>query len=191
MQAPALAVSAAASLAYAPMTAFPPLNEQMDAIRRGAAEIIPEEALARKIERAIRTGEPLIVKQGFDPTRPDLHVGHMVSIRKLRRSGLGHRVVFLIGDARWSGTSGQTEPPTAPKEVRRHRIYRRVFRYWIGTPSSTEQPLARRAALWTARTAPRSDVSLASHAVARLLERDGFINPDRTPSHLSSPRCQG
>ena len=81
------------------MPAFPPLNEQMDAIRRGAVEIVPEDALVKKVERAIRTGVPLIVKQGFDPTRPHLHLGYVVSLRKLRTfQDLGHTVVFLLGD---------------------------------------------------------------------------------------------
>ena len=72
----------------------PTLNEQMDAIRRGAVEILPEADLAKKLARSIETGQPLIIKQGFDPTRPDLHLGHMVSVRKLRTfQELGHRVV--------------------------------------------------------------------------------------------------
>ena len=81
------------------MSAFPPLNEQMDAIRRGTVEITPEDALVKKLERAIRTGVPLVVKQGFDPTRPHLHLGYLVSLRKLRTfQDLGHTVVFLLGD---------------------------------------------------------------------------------------------
>ncbi|HEX8360178.1 MAG TPA: hypothetical protein VF613_08725, partial [Longimicrobium sp.] len=63
---------------------FAPVNEQMDEIRRDALEIVPEGELARKVERSLREGRPLVVKQGFDPTRPDLHVGHAVSLRKLR-----------------------------------------------------------------------------------------------------------
>src|SRR4030042_524096 len=81
------------------MAAFPPLHEEMGAIRQGTVDIIPEEDLARKLERSIRTRTPLIVKQGFDPTRPHLHLGYVVSLRKLRTfQDLGHRVVFLIGD---------------------------------------------------------------------------------------------
>ena len=73
--------------------------EQMEAIARGAVEIIPEELLKEKLERAVKTGTPLIVKQGFDPTAPDIHLGHAVGLRKLRHfQDLGHTVVFLIGD---------------------------------------------------------------------------------------------
>jgi len=99
------------------MPAFPPLNEQMDEIRRGTVEIIPEDHLAKKVERAIATGKPLIVKQGFDPSRPDLHVGHFVSIRKLRTfQELGHTVVFLIGDF-----TGMVGDPSGMSETRPRR----------------------------------------------------------------------
>src|SRR5690606_33570043 len=63
------------------MPKLPPVREQLDEIRRGTVEIIPEEELERKLEESRRTGRPLRVKQGFDPTRPDLHIGHAVSIR--------------------------------------------------------------------------------------------------------------
>ena len=76
------------------MTRFAPVNEQMDEIRRDAVEVIPEDELARKLERSARDGRPLRVKQGFDPTRPDLHIGHAVSLRKLRTfQELGHEVI--------------------------------------------------------------------------------------------------
>src|SRR3954463_2084274 len=80
-------------------SAFPPVKEQMDEIRRETLEIVPEDELARKLERSLKSGEPLVVKQGFDPTRPDLHIGHAVSLRKLRTfQQLGHDVVFVVGD---------------------------------------------------------------------------------------------
>ena len=78
---------------------FPPVAEQLDVIRRNAVEVVPEEELVRKLERSARTGEPLRVKQGFDPTRPDLHIGHAVSLRKLREiQELGHEIIFVVGD---------------------------------------------------------------------------------------------
>ncbi|MCL7981990.1 MAG: tyrosine--tRNA ligase, partial [marine benthic group bacterium] len=78
---------------------FPTADEQLERIRDGVSEIIPESELLDKLERSIASGEPLIVKQGFDPTRPDLHIGHAISIHKLRTfQELGHRVVFVIGD---------------------------------------------------------------------------------------------
>ena len=75
------------------------VDEQMAVILRGAVEVIPEEDLRRKLERSLATGEPLVVKQGFDPTAPDIHLGHTVGLRKLRQfQDLGHTVIFLIGD---------------------------------------------------------------------------------------------
>ncbi|HEY5113199.1 MAG TPA: tyrosine--tRNA ligase, partial [Coriobacteriia bacterium] len=104
------------------MGSFPPVKEQMDEIRRDAAEIVPEEELERKLERSRRTGTPLIVKQGFDPTRPDLHLGHAVSLRKLHTfQELGHDVVFVLGDytARVGDPSGRSEtrPRLTPEEI--------------------------------------------------------------------------
>jgi tyrosyl-tRNA synthetase len=78
---------------------FPPLNEQMDAIRRGAVDLISEEELAKKIERARAQSKPLIVKLGADPSTPDLHIGHGVVLRKLRTfQELGHQATLIIGD---------------------------------------------------------------------------------------------
>lgn len=78
---------------------FPPLNEQMDAIRRGTVDLISEEELAKKIERARRENKPLIVKLGADPSTPDLHIGHGVVLRKLRAfQDLGHQASLIIGD---------------------------------------------------------------------------------------------
>ena len=75
------------------------INDQMDIIRRGAEEIIPGEDLIKKLERSISTGNPLIVKLGCDPSRPDLHIGHGVVLRKLRHfQDLGHTAVLVIGD---------------------------------------------------------------------------------------------
>jgi tyrosyl-tRNA synthetase len=79
---------------------FASLEEQLDLITKGAAEIIPLEALKERIAKSITTGVPMRIKAGFDPTAPDLHLGHTVLIRKLRHfQQLGHTVIFLIGDA--------------------------------------------------------------------------------------------
>jgi tyrosyl-tRNA synthetase len=81
------------------MSKFPSLNEQMDVIRRGVEEIIPETELAKKIEKSIANNEPLIIKCGCDPSRPDLHIGHAVLLRKMRQfQNLGHQAILLIGD---------------------------------------------------------------------------------------------
>ena len=106
-------------------TSTPPLNEQLDIIKRGVAEIIPEEDLARKIERSIATTTPLIVKLGCDPSRPDLHLGHSVVLRKLRQfQDLGHQAVLIVGD--FTGMIGdpsgrsKTRPPLTLDETRRN-----------------------------------------------------------------------
>src|SRR6266576_6074270 len=76
-----------------------PVEEQLAHIRRGTVEIIREEELIEKLKRAQKTGKPLRVKAGFDPTAPDIHIGHTVLIRKMRHfQQLGHTVIFLIGD---------------------------------------------------------------------------------------------
>src|SRR5438132_11989723 len=76
-----------------------PIEEQLNLIRRGAVEIVGEEELIEKLKRAQETGKPLRVKAGFDPTAPDIHVGHTVLIRKMKHfQELGHNVIFLIGD---------------------------------------------------------------------------------------------
>ena len=81
------------------MKNFPNLNEQMDLIRTGTEEIIPEEELVKKIEKSLKEKKPLKVKCGCDPSRPDLHIGHSVVLRKLRDfQDLGHSVILLIGD---------------------------------------------------------------------------------------------
>lgn len=78
---------------------FPSLNEQMDLIRRGAVEIIPEDELARKLERSIKEGKSLNIKLGCDPSRPDLHIGHSVVLRKLAQfQSLGHQAILIVGD---------------------------------------------------------------------------------------------
>ncbi|KAB2925467.1 MAG: tyrosine--tRNA ligase [Bacteroidetes bacterium] len=108
----------------APVT-FPPLNEQMDLVRRGVSEIIPEEDLARKIERSITAKKPLIVKLGCDPSRPDLHLGHSVVLRKLRQfQDLGHTAVLIVGD--FTGMIGdpsgksKTRPSLSLEETRKN-----------------------------------------------------------------------
>ena len=81
------------------MSNFPSLNEQMDIIRSGVEEIIPEAELVKKIEKSIANKEPLKIKCGCDPSRPDLHIGHAVLLRKMRQfQDMGHQAILLIGD---------------------------------------------------------------------------------------------
>jgi len=78
---------------------FPTLNEQMDIIKRGAVEIIPEEELVKKIERSLKENKPLNIKLGCDPSRPDLHIGHAVVLKKLAQfQKLGHQAILIVGD---------------------------------------------------------------------------------------------
>ena len=81
------------------MQEFPPVDEQLDLLQKGAAEIIRVSDLRERLEDSLKTGRPLRVKAGFDPTAPDLHLGHTVLLRKLRHfQQLGHTVIFLVGD---------------------------------------------------------------------------------------------
>src|ERR1041385_972558 len=104
------------------MPNFPPVDEQLAYIKKGAAEIIHEGELRQRLENALKTGKPLKVKAGFDPTAPDLHVGHTVLMRKLKHfQDLGHTVIFLIGDM--TGLIGDptgrniTRPPMTREEI--------------------------------------------------------------------------
>ncbi|MDP1678387.1 MAG: tyrosine--tRNA ligase [Bacteroidota bacterium] len=104
---------------------FAPLNEQMDVIKRGVSEIIPEDELVRKIEKSIKTNKQLIVKLGCDPSRPDLHLGHSVVLRKLRQfQDLGHLAILIVGD--FTGMIGdpsgksKTRPSLSLEETRKN-----------------------------------------------------------------------
>ena len=91
------------------------LSKQLDIIKRGTSEILPESGLENKIAQAIISNKPLAVKAGFDPTAPDIHLGHTVLIRKMRHfQDLGHRVIFLIGDF-----TGMIGDPTGKSETRK------------------------------------------------------------------------
>ena len=82
------------------MSKFASLEDQLDLITKGAAEIVPLESLKERITKSIATGVPMRIKAGFDPTAPDLHLGHTVLLRKLKHfQTLGHTVIFLIGDS--------------------------------------------------------------------------------------------
>ena len=108
------------------MSSFAPVDEQLAYIRKGAAEIIRESELREKLEKSRATGKPLRVKAGFDPTAPDLHLGHTVLIRKLKHfQDMGHQVIFLIGST--TGLIGDptgrnaTRPPLSLEQTERQR----------------------------------------------------------------------
>ena len=78
---------------------FAPPKEQFELIKRGTVEIIPEEELLRKLDESCRTGNPLNIKLGCDPSRPDLHIGHAIVLNKLRQfQDLGHNAILIVGD---------------------------------------------------------------------------------------------
>ena len=90
-------------------------NKQLDIISRGAAEILPEQELKSKLAKSILENKPLKVKTGFDPTAPDIHLGHTVLIRKMKHfQDLGHDIIFLIGDF-----TGMIGDPTGKSETRK------------------------------------------------------------------------
>jgi len=156
---------------------FSPVREQMDLIRRQAEEIIPEDELARKLERSRKTGEGLIVKEGFDPTRPDLHVGHAVSIRLLKTfQDLGHHVVFVVGDftARVGDPSGQdeTRPPLGEDEIRSNM---KTYQEQVFKILDRKKTKVVRNGSWLGKLKLDDVLGLASrYTVARMLERDDF-----------------
>jgi len=149
------------------------VQRQMAQIRRGAVEIIDE----KELEDKLRSGRPLRVKAGFDPTAPDLHLGHTVLIQKLKHfQDLGHQVIFLIGDF-----TGMIGDPTGKSETRRaltreevlanaETYKRQVFK--ILDPERTEVAFN---STWMDRLGAADFVRLCSHyTVARMLERDDF-----------------
>ena len=159
------------------MTRFAPVNEQMDEIRRDAVEIIPEEDLARKLERSASEGRPLRVKQGFDPTRPDLHIGHAVSMRKLRTfQELGHEVIFVVGDytARVGDPTGRSEtrPRLSPAEIDENA---RTYAEQAGHILDVSRVRIEYNSRWLAPLDLAAILELTStYTVARMLERDDF-----------------
>ncbi|HTM37176.1 MAG TPA: tyrosine--tRNA ligase, partial [Terriglobales bacterium] len=107
------------------MPTFAPVEEQFIHIKKGSEEIVKESELLEKLDKSLKSGTPLRVKAGFDPTAPDLHLGHTVLLRKLKHfQDLGHTVIFLVGD--FTGMIGDptgrsvTRPPLTPDELKRN-----------------------------------------------------------------------
>jgi len=156
---------------------FPGLNEQMDLIKRGVVEIIPEDDLVRKIENSIKTGKPLKVKLGCDPTKPDLHLGHSVVLRKLRHfQELGHIAVLIIGDftAMIGDPSGRskTRPQLSFEET---RINGQTYFEQAKKILLPERVEIRYNSEWLGKMTFEDVIRLASkYTVARMLERDDF-----------------
>ena len=167
---------------------FLPVDEQLDRIRQGAEKIVPEAELVAKLERSAKENRPLIIKQGFDPTRPDLHIGHGVSIHKLRTfQELGHRVVFVMGDftARVGDPSGrdETRPMLSEEEIESNLMTYEEQLFRILDPETTE---IRRNSEWLARLTLADILRLTSqYTVARMLERDDFAERHRDGRAIS------
>src|SRR5881392_981156 len=160
------------------MQTFAPVAEQLDYIRKGTAEIIREAELAERLEKSRQTGTPLRVKAGFDPTAPDLHLGHTVLLRKLKHfQDLGHTVTFLIGD--FTGMIGDptgrsaTRPPLSPEEIMRNaKTYMAQVYKILAPPPKTE---TRFNSEWFDKMKSADFVRLAAKVtVSQMLEREDF-----------------
>ncbi len=153
------------------------VQEQMDVIRRGAVEILVESELEEKLSIAVKTGVPLKIKAGFDPTAPDLHLGHTVLIQKMRQfQELGHEVNFLIGDFTGmigdpSGKNETRKPLTREQVLANAETYKeQVFK--ILDPEKTKVVFNSE---WMGPMSAAGLIALASrYTVARMLERDDF-----------------
>ena len=156
---------------------FPAVAEQIDLLKKGAVEIISEEDLEKKIRRSLKTKKPLLVKTGFDPTAPDIHLGHTVLIRKMKHfQDLGHTVVFLIGD--FTGLIGdpsgrnKTRPPLSPEEIAGNAETYKEQIFKLLDPQKTVIDFNSR---WLGALTPVEIIKLtAAYTVARILERDDF-----------------
>jgi tyrosyl-tRNA synthetase len=153
------------------------VDEQLAYLTKGAEEIIRPEELRAKLERSARTGKPLRVKAGFDPTAPDIHLGHTVLIRKMKHfQDLGHTAIFLIGD--FTGLigdpSGQnvTRKPMTPEEVAANAETYKKQVFKILHPEKTAVDFNNR---WLGKLTSEDWIKLCSkYTVARMLERDDF-----------------
>jgi tyrosyl-tRNA synthetase len=153
------------------------LKKAMELIHRGTMEVLDENELKGKLKRAIKTGIPLRIKAGFDPTAPDLHLGHTVLIQKMKHfQDLGHRVMFLIGD--FTGLIGdpsgksETRHPLTPQQVQENAGTYKEQIFKILDPEKTEVVFN---SVWMQEIKSIDMIRLcAKHTVARMLERDDF-----------------
>ena len=166
--------------------AFPSVNEQMELLRRGAEQIIPEDELVAKLERSLKDNRPLKIKLGCDPSRPDLHLGHAVVLRKLRHfQDLGHQAILVVGDftAMIGDPSGRnkTRPALSIEETRKNgKSY-----YEQATKVLSKKRLRiTYNSDWLGKLDFADLIKFSSYiTVARLLERDDFAKrlQEQTP----------
>jgi tyrosyl-tRNA synthetase len=159
------------------MPNFAPVDEQLTYIQKGSSEIIRESELRAKLEKSRASGKPLRVKAGFDPTAPDLHLGHTVLLRKLKHfQDLGHTVTFLIGDftAMIGDPTGRsaTRPPLSSDDIMRNAKTYMAQVYKILNRSTTE---TRFNSEWFDKLKPAEWIRLtAKFTVSQMLEREDF-----------------
>jgi tyrosyl-tRNA synthetase len=157
--------------------AFLPVEQQLKIIRRGTTEIVPEAELVEKLVKSNQNNRPLTVKLGCDPTRPDLHLGHTVILRKLRQfQELGHRAVLIIGDftASIGDPSGQnkTRPPLSEAEISQNA---ETYLQQVSVILDIDQTTVVYNSEWLGRMDFSDVIRLASKVtVARMIERDDF-----------------
>jgi len=156
---------------------FKKAKEQLEIIKAGAVDIISEAELLEKLAASKKSGKPLRVKAGFDPTAPDLHLGHTVLIQKLKNfQDLGHQVLLLVGDftARIGDPTGknETRKPVTTEEIARNSETYKEQAFKILDRDKTEVVSN---SLWMDKMKAAEVVALAAkHTVARMLERDDF-----------------
>jgi tyrosyl-tRNA synthetase len=159
------------------MANFAPVDEQLTYIKKGSSEIIRESELRAKLEKSLASNTPLRVKAGFDPTAPDLHLGHTVLLRKLKHfQDLGHTVIFLVGD--FTGMIGDptgrsaTRPPLSAEELMRNAKTYMEQVYKILSPRTTEVRFNNE---WFEKMKPAEWIKLAAKTtVSQMLEREDF-----------------
>jgi len=167
---------------------FPPINEQMDLIRRGAFEIIQEDELVNKLEKSAKENKPLIIKLGCDPSRPDLHIGHSVVLRKLEQfQSLGHQAVLIVGD--FTGMIGDpsgrnvTRPALTIEETRANG---RSYFEQASKILHREKTKIVYNSEWLGKMSFEDVIKLSSkYTVARMLERDDFTKRFRSGMAIS------
>ncbi|MFZ0522405.1 MAG: tyrosine--tRNA ligase [Candidatus Acidiferrales bacterium] len=156
---------------------FKPVEEQLEYLRKGAAEIIREDELKAKLEQSAKTGKPLRVYLGVDPTAPDIHLGHTVVLRKLKQfQDMGHTAIFLIGDfsAMIGDPTGQSEtrPPLKREQVEKNAetYLQQVFKILDKTKTEVRYNNE-----WLGKLTSQEVVQLCAHyRLARMLEREDF-----------------
>src|ERR1700678_1429780 len=159
------------------MPTFASLEDQLDLITKGAAEIVPLEALKERIAKSIASGVPMRIKAGFDPTAPDLHLGHTVLLRKLKHfQDLGHTVIFLIGDstALIGDPTGRnvTRKPLTPAEI---AVNAETYKEQVFQILDRERTEVRNNSEWLDALGYAGVIHLAAKAtLSQMLERDEF-----------------